>query len=150
MIDPALISYRPATAADFDYLWALHSESLRESIDRVYGWEDEWQANYFQERFDPPTRQIILYDQKPAGALGLEWQEKALYIAYIAISQDYRGQGLGSTIIKAIIRRGSEAGLPVTLNVLRGNPAKKLYERLGFEVIAEEETRFLMIHPFYL
>ncbi len=146
MIDPALISFRPATADDFNYLWNLHREALRETVASVYGWEDAWQLNYFKERFDPKTRQIILYDGQPAGCLGLEWQEYALYIAYIAISDAYRGQGLGTAILKDILRRGSAAGLPVTLGVLRGNPAKRLYERLGFVVTDEEKTRTMMAY----
>lgn len=146
MIDPALISYRPATADDFDYLWDLHREALRESVAKVYGWDDEWQLNYFKERFDPTARQIILYDLQPAGSLGLEWQKESLYIAYIAINLDYQGQGLGTAILQDTIRRGTAAGLPITLGVLRGNPAKRLYERLGFVVTAEEETRYMMAY----
>ncbi|WP_408506216.1 N-acetyltransferase [Paraburkholderia sediminicola] len=36
--------------------------------------------------------------------------------------------------------------LPVTLKVLKGNPASHLYERLGFEIVAEDEIEFRMRH----
>ncbi|WP_408202989.1 N-acetyltransferase [Paraburkholderia sediminicola] len=36
--------------------------------------------------------------------------------------------------------------LPVTLKVLKGNPARHLYERLGFEIVAEDEIEFRMRH----
>jgi ribosomal protein S18 acetylase RimI-like enzyme len=34
--------------------------------------------------------------------------------------------------------------LPVMLKVLKGNPAKRLYDRLGFEIIGEDEKEFHM------
>jgi ribosomal protein S18 acetylase RimI-like enzyme len=38
-----------------------------------------------------------------------------------------------------------DRGIPIALQVLRSNhPAKRLYERLGFEVTGETETHYLM------
>jgi ribosomal protein S18 acetylase RimI-like enzyme len=34
----------------------------------------------------------------------------------------------------------------VTLQVLKVNPARRLYERLGFRVTGETPTHFLMLH----
>jgi ribosomal protein S18 acetylase RimI-like enzyme len=147
VIDPAQLSFRPAAADDFDFLWQLHREALREAVAKVYGWDDEWQLKFFQERFNRQARQIILFNGQAAGSLGLEWQEEALYIAYIALNSAYQGQGIGTVIIEDVIRQGREAGLPVTLGVLKGNPAKRLYDRLGFVVTKEEKTRYLMACP---
>jgi ribosomal protein S18 acetylase RimI-like enzyme len=30
------------------------------------------------------------------------------------------------------------------LKVIKGNPAKRLYDRLGFEVVGEDDTQFYM------
>ena len=38
-------------------------------------------------------------------------------------------------------------GLPTRLQVLRVNPARHLYERLGFAVVGETPTHYLMVAP---
>jgi ribosomal protein S18 acetylase RimI-like enzyme len=35
---------------------------------------------------------------------------------------------------------------PVVLGVLKNNPARRLYERLGFLVVGESEMKFMMRH----
>lgn len=144
MGEAANISCRPAAEDDFNFLWQLHRNSLGPSITRIWGWDETWQLDYFQERFDPSTRQIILYEGEKAGSLGVEWQEGALYIYYIAIVVEYQGRGIGTAIIEELIHQAGERGLPVTLSVLKGNPAKVLYERLGFVVTKEEDIRYWM------
>lgn len=50
-------------------------------------------------------------------------------LVYIAIHADYRGQGLGKELMKRAIDR-AEGG--IALHVEPDNPAKILYEKLGF------------------
>ena len=50
-------------------------------------------------------------------------------LVYIAIHADYRGKGLGKELMNRAIER-AEGG--IALHVEPDNPAKKLYEKLGF------------------
>ncbi len=50
-------------------------------------------------------------------------------LVYIATHSDHRGEGLGSTLMKNAI---DHAKGDVALHVDRDNPAKGLYEKLGF------------------
>lgn len=50
-------------------------------------------------------------------------------LVYIAIDQNSRGEGLGGKLMKAVIA-ATEGD--IALHVEANNPAKKLYERLGF------------------
>lgn len=138
------VSLRPATAGDFDFLWELHRRELRPYVTPIWGWDEAWQLNHFQERFDPGARQIILFEGLDAGALGVEWQKDALYIAYIAVKGEFQGRGIGTAVIRDLLRQAHEQTVPLALSVLKGNPARGLYERLGFRVTREEETRYWM------
>jgi ribosomal protein S18 acetylase RimI-like enzyme len=43
-----------------------------------------------------------------------------------------------------VLRAAEANALPVTLKVLKGNPAKRLYDRLGFEIVGEDDIQFYM------
>ena len=47
-------------------------------------------------------------------------------------------------LIQALCDEADGRGIPVELQVIKVNPAWRLYERLGFVVIGETETHVLM------
>ncbi len=50
-------------------------------------------------------------------------------LVYIAVHQQYRGQGIGKKLMKVAIK---EAAGAIALHVEPDNPARRLYEQLGF------------------
>jgi GNAT superfamily N-acetyltransferase len=60
---------------------------------------------------------------------GMEGYITPYILVYVAVDASMRGQGIGGEIIKAAI---GHAGGDVALHVEYDNPAKHLYERLGF------------------
>jgi GNAT superfamily N-acetyltransferase len=89
-----------------------------------------------------------MIDEQPVGVLALEERPTELFLALIEILPSHQGQGLGSAVISDVQRRAAARGLPLTLRVLRVNPAQRLYQRLGFVLSAETVTHlFLVWHP---
>lgn len=143
---------RPATAADYDYLYQLHRNTIRPYVEATWGWDEEEQQELWQNHFDPTGRQIIqllIADTlTDIGTLELSYNVDNWYLDLIEIAPEYQNQGIGTTIISDLIRQAHAAGLPLTLSVLKANtPAHRLYERLGFQITAEDPVRFQMIHP---
>ena len=54
-------------------------------------------------------------------------------------------QGLGGALIEHCQRKALEAGKPLTLQVLRNNPAVSLYKRYGFEAYAQNGPHKLLM-----
>ncbi|MBU2492080.1 MAG: GNAT family N-acetyltransferase [Bacteroidetes bacterium] len=50
-------------------------------------------------------------------------------LVYIAVNSNFRNQGIGGKLVKHVVEKSSG---DVKLHVEYDNPAKKLYERLGF------------------
>ena len=50
---------RPATPEDYDFFFALHRAAMRDYIETIWGWHDDWQEEYFRRKYDPGQRQII-------------------------------------------------------------------------------------------
>jgi ribosomal protein S18 acetylase RimI-like enzyme len=56
----------------------------------------------------------------------------------------HQGAGLGTLLLYSLLGEADAARAPIRLRVLRTNPARRLYERLGFAVAGESATHFLM------
>jgi GNAT superfamily N-acetyltransferase len=138
------ISLRPATDEDYDFLWRLHRATMRAYVEKTWGWDEQWQAEYFHDHFDPTTRQVIECEGGPVGCVSVERREDCIFLAAIEIAPDYQGQGIGTKLIRALFNEADGRGVPVELRVLKVNPARRLYERLGFAMVGETETHYLM------
>lgn len=50
--------------------------------------------------------------------------------------EPYRGRGVGTALLDALVQEARRRGLPaLSLSVEDANPARRLYERAGFEVV---------------
>lgn len=70
----------------------------------------------------------LLVDRKPD-----HWR-----IVDMAISAPHRSQGLGTSVLRQYMAECSQGPGRLGLQVASGNPARHLYERLGFRPIAED------------
>ena len=86
-------SLRQATHDDYDFLYQLHVVAMREYIEVTWGWQDQWQHEYFSRKFDPNNRQIIQIDGCDAGVIIVEQRAQELYIALIEILPSFQRCG---------------------------------------------------------
>lgn len=63
----------------------------------------------------------------------------------ISLCEEYRGMGIGTALMKQMLSVLKEEGYEkASLSVQKANYAYKMYLKLGFEVISENEEEFLM------
>lgn len=62
----------------------------------------------------------------------------------MALLPEFQGRGIGTKLIQAVMGEAAGLGLPLRLQVLKANRARRLYERLGFHVYAETATHLQM------
>ena len=63
-----------------------------------------------------------------------ECRKHELYIDHLAVTKDARGKGVGTMLLKWAEEIAKERNCNLlTLGVVKGNPAKRLYDRFGFE-----------------
>jgi predicted GNAT family acetyltransferase len=55
---------------------------------------------------------------------------------------EYRGRGIATQVINGVLEENK--GRRVHLQTVRENPARELYQRLGFRKYGETETHWLM------
>jgi GNAT superfamily N-acetyltransferase len=126
------ISQRDATWDDVEWL-----EPFYKSVMRPYYVELNlfWDSTKFRDYFDPKLTQIIQVDGVDIGLIKTEERLDCIYLGDIQIQSEYRNKGIGTSLIESVIRLASIVNKPVRLRVLRGNPAKNLYLRVGFKEV---------------
>ena len=63
-----------------------------------------------------------------------DWGDQ-IHLVWMAIQPEMQRQGVGSALVEYCQRQARDAGKPLTLQVLRDNPAVSLYRRYGFEAV---------------
>jgi SAM-dependent methyltransferase/ribosomal protein S18 acetylase RimI-like enzyme len=140
---------RPATEADREFLFSLFRTTMREVIEQTWGWDEERQRADFDRRFEASSVWVVESGRRAAGTVWLEWKPDAVYVHELQIVPELQGQGIGTAVLEQVIAQGGQKALPVTLSVVRANPrAKRLYERMGFEVTGVEPPFIRMRHTF--
>jgi GNAT superfamily N-acetyltransferase len=82
----------------------------------------------------------------PAGEPGYGFVDEATPELAIAVVPSKRGHGVGDELLKALLEKARAGGhRRISLSVEPGNPARKLYERHGFRVVAEGEDAWTMV-----
>lgn len=107
-----------------------------------YGWTATRLLAQFRREIDLLDCDVILVDGKDAGYVSVEDRGAFWYIDAIAIAPRYQKKGVGTATLRDVMDRAGRTA--VRLNVLHINPARGLYDRLGFRVIARDANRQIM------
>jgi ribosomal protein S18 acetylase RimI-like enzyme len=135
------INFRQIEAKDFEFLWRLHNAALKDYVAQTWGWNDEHQRQMFEREFSADKGKVIVFKGKDAGFLWIIERETETFLVSIRLLPEFQNKKIGTKIITDLLAKSEK---PVTLQVLKINPARRLYERLGFEIVGETETHFLM------
>lgn len=139
MSGPAL-RLRPGREADLEFLRRLHRDAMRPHVERAWGaWDEADQRRRFDDSTDPRAHEIVLLDDEPIGCQWVREHDDAIELVRMYLLPAHQGRGIGTRLVSALRRRAAEAGRPLRLRVLRENPARRLYARLGFAETAETE-----------
>ena len=64
----------------------------------------------------------------------------------ISLYEEYRGQGIGTQLMKEMLALLKEQGFGrVSLSVQKANYAAKMYRKLGFETVRENDEEYIMV-----
>jgi ribosomal protein S18 acetylase RimI-like enzyme len=138
-----LISFRPAHAHDFDYCARLYFAGMEEII-RQLNLDMAAQVASFRRQWVSTEVRIITLDGADIGWLQRRVVDGSLFLAQLFVDTTHQRQGIGTEILHRIADEAARAAQPVTLGVVKTNPALRLYERLGFRITHEDDRKFYM------
>lgn len=146
------VSWREAGEGDRELLHAVYA-STRSSELAALGWDaaataaflrmqgDAQEADYTR-RYAGLRRLVVTCDGTDAGRLYVADVAGEVRIVDVALLPEWRGRGAGTRLVEGVV--ADAGGRTVSLHVTPGNPAARLYERLGFVVTAADELSVRM------
>lgn len=148
------VSLRPVLPEDELFLFRLYATTREEELE-AFGWGEADKKAFLQFQFKAhqhhyaaispeADERIILLDGRPAGNLIVIRTRKEIRLAEIALLPEDQNQGVGSDLIRDLVEEAKEMGLPLRLHVAKFNRAIDLYLRLGFALVGDTGTHFLM------
>ena len=115
-------------------------------IEIIYGWNTEVQRektiHELQKHKD--DMRILIKDGKDIGVTTFYEENNQYVVGLIMIHPEYQGESLGSKIIKEYIDLAKKSNKKIKIKVYKENPAKRLYERLGFKIYNEDDTHLYL------
>lgn len=147
-------SLRPAQPDDEPFLYELYAGTRMEEIS-AFGWnavqqeaflrlQFTAQRGHYEMAYPDAEHTIILFEDHPVGRMLVHRSEQEILLVDIALNPEHRGLGVGSALITGLIDEGDKKALPVKLHVEKHNRAARLYDRLGFAVIADSGVYYEM------
>jgi len=141
---PVAVTLRPTTPADGAVLREIYASTRAEELDQVV-WAPGQREAFLEMQFSAQDHEyrrvhpegrfdVVEVDGAVAGRLYVGPLPGDLRIIDIALLPGYRGRGIGGALVVGLQDQARAEGRTVSIHVEVGNPARRLYERLGFEV----------------
>lgn len=143
------IEMRPETIEDAGFLIALHiaCSPMADMLPEAMLIQQAELANRgFRAASSTAMRRIAIIERQPVGRIIVDWHDGAnSHGIDIAVMPHSRKTGLGLYMLQSWIGVADSLGRCCTLDVLAHNPARKIYERLGFLPTANMDESYAVI-----
>lgn len=149
---------RLQAGTDDGFMRALFVTRRWEEVRAAPGWTDaqrvaflhaqaELQQRHYALHYRAAEFLLLEHQGQPIGRLCLQVDASEVRVVDIALLPAWQGNGLGSTLLAAVLALADGQHTPCALSVEPFNPARRLYARLGFEVVGEQGLYLHMQRP---
>lgn len=149
-----LLTWREERSDDESFLLALFADSRARELEGL-AWEAEQRDAFvlmqfrskesqYRALFPHASYRIIVCNGRRIGRMVVSQRDKSTSLVDIALFGGYRNNGYGTNLITALLESAQLDGHRVCLHVAKSNSALRLYQRLGFQIIADHNLSWLM------
>ncbi|MEW6597132.1 MAG: GNAT family N-acetyltransferase [Pseudomonadota bacterium] len=139
------VQLREETPDDEGFVERLYA-SIRRGEFEALGWPEtaltaflydqhRMQRRHYWAHYQPARFSIVEQAGAPVGRLYLHLGLEEIRLIDISLIERARGAGLGGALVRSVMDEAAASGRRVSLHVDAGNPARRLYQRLGFEAV---------------
>jgi ribosomal protein S18 acetylase RimI-like enzyme len=149
------VSLRPAVESDQDFLRALFLSTRERELaalpggagahTQLFNGQFSAQLHSYRHSFPQAIDAIIEVLGVAVGRLYVDRAPGTLHLIDISLLPVYRGRGIGTSLIRALLEEAASVGGSVKLSVAQSNPARSLYERLGFRTVSSDGIYLFLV-----
>jgi ribosomal protein S18 acetylase RimI-like enzyme len=151
------VALRPATPDDDAFLRLVYA-STRETELSVLPWDEATKAAFLAMQYDAQdgawhrsspdaAYDVVLVSGERVGRFYVKRGPREISVIDISLLAAHRGRGIGTALLAGLLSEADEADAAVGLHVERHNTARRLYERLGFEVVEDLGVHLRLVQP---
>jgi ribosomal protein S18 acetylase RimI-like enzyme len=148
------ITLRPVGPRDEDILLAVYASTRAEEL-MLVSWGERQreaflrhqftaQAAHYREHYAGASYDVIEVDGEAVGRFYVARWDDEIRVMDIALLPEHRGAGIGTSLLQDVLAEGARTDKKVSIHVEPHNPARRLYERLGFQPVAEHGLYLLL------
>jgi GNAT superfamily N-acetyltransferase len=138
---------RAVATTDIEPLADLRAMVMRPDLERLGRYDEHRVRQRLRDSLSPQHTSIILVDGEFAGSITLRPSDDRQWLEHFYLAPHRQGRGLGSAILRSILEQTDAQGATVSLNVLQGSAARRLYERHGFVMESGDPVDVFMVRP---
>jgi GNAT superfamily N-acetyltransferase len=136
---------RPASAADAEFIYRVMEATMRRYVEQTWGaFSEEFSRKDVAGVIASGNCSIIELEGVDIGVLTVERHADRINLGQFYILPSYQNRGIGTSILRELIREARQAGKRLKLRLLKVNPVRRLYEREGFRVVSTTPERLYM------
>ena len=144
------ITLRPVNADDEGFLFGLY-RSVHEQTFASLNVPEEQKTSLLRMQFNAQRQQyrsqypgadfdLVLCDGVSAGCMSALRGPDEFVLIDIALLPEYRNGGIGKELVAKLIRHAQDEKKTLTAHVRSDNPAWRLWQRLGFEAVSDDDV----------
>ncbi len=139
------VGLRQASQADADFIYRLVEVTMRAYVEQTWGsFSEEINRRNIAEIIAAKTYSVIQCRGEDIGAISVVRHPDFIQLNQLFILPQYQNKGIGTSLVRELASEAQHTGMPLRLRVLKNNPARRLYERLGFRVSSITPERVYM------
>jgi GNAT superfamily N-acetyltransferase len=138
------VAIRQAEEGDKAFLLDTYATVMRPYVEWAWGWDEKFQRSGFWSALRVADFKLVLVNNLPAGGVCVRTDAGERTLQMVILASEFQGKGIGRSLVEAEISLARNAGELLKLWVIKTNPAKRMYERLGFATVGEDDVRYLM------
>jgi len=134
--------------ADLPFVAVLYASTRAEEV-ALTGWpidgqraflaqQHEAQHSHYRIHYADMAWLILERDGEPVGRLYLDERTDELRIVDISLLPGARGLGFGRALLEDVQDLARAGGKAVSIHVEKNNPARQLYDRIGFAFVEDK------------
>lgn len=149
-----LFSTRAETPEDLEFACRLYASARANEMARA-PWTAEQkdaflrsqfhlQYTHYHKFYPAADYQIVVLGGRDIGRLYVHRTPEEVRLMEITLLPEYRRQGIGGSLVRGLMEEAAASRRNLSLHVEMDNPARRLYERLGFRPVKDEGVYVLM------